>query len=322
MKKRVLQLTMLFGTLAALSACVSDSDLGVRNRALTEAESPLVFDYPGIEGGYRKFLAGRSVDYRQKYLQANYGPKSGAFPSLVLLFWKLTDVEYYYPKRSIDEQMTVFFDTPPNHSEPAFVVYTEGRADYVTFEDNGGHCMFFVVKWGGHLSSRGGNRELNGLFCDQSQIDSAKAEKVIKSVQVLNEGEVIKVANSEKPKKASGSAGQTSTMTGFKADRVEIIWNGVFDKQKLDINSRMYTSYDGVISFEDPKTGTCKGDFILDKALDQMKRGDLAKGSWNIECSAGQAAEGRLKLYQGDEGKVRVSGEGEDRQKNAISFTM
>ena len=312
MKKLLVRLSVLVGTAALVAGCVSDADLGVKNQAITEAESPIRFNYPPVEGGFRKILAGRSVNYRQKFVTASFGPKSGSYPALTVWFRKLTNNNYYFPTRNFDEHFNWFYEVPPAYGDVKFVVHKFGRANYATYEENGGHCMFFNLKWGGHLASQGGNRMINGIFCDASPIDSAKAKKVINSVELLNNGEVMEVTSTSGP----------IVTSNLKADTVEITWNGVFDKRKISLSYRMYTGYDGVITFYDPRTGTCKGDITLDEELDKLKAGDQGKGAWNVECTEGQSAKGDLKIYAAGEGKMQVSGEGNDNVNNEVSFTM
>ena len=316
MKKLVKSLGVLLGGAALIAGCVSNEDLGVKNKVLTEAESPVRFNYPPVEGGFRKILAGKSANHRQKYVSASFGPKRGTYPAINIWFRKLTDVNYFFPRRSFEEHMGSVFDVVPAHDEAGFVVHKLGQANYATYRENGGHCMFFYVKWGGHLASQGGNRMIDGIFCDSTPIDAAKADKVINSIEILNNGEVIEVAKADM---AVAKAG-THFVSREKIGIISIEWPGTFQKKDIQVTYRMYTLTDGILSFSTGQTGECSGDFILEHEMKPANSGLPTKGEWELECSLGQSASGWLKAFLKSGGNTDFYGAGKDGKDGKITF--
>ena len=301
-----------------LSGCVSTSDIGMKNRQLTEEESPLVFNGPGLENGYRKFTYGKSPDHLVITLLADYGPKSGRYPSANIMLRKLTNSQWHFYKVNLQDELqkyTSFKENLPPLGEKQFYVNNLGRADYVPFQHAGEHCIFFVQTKGRGTGSLDGNTRVQGFYCDTKPISREAAVAALGSLDIRNNGRPIKIE-----KKDTAAKPSNQLVGSVKTDQFVLGWEGLIDERKVAITYRLVSEKKGVISFYTPDTGTCKGDFKLTDKISKPGAGIATKGNWNFKCHKGQVVSGWLKLFPKHEGKANIYGKGEDEKGQTVNF--
>lgn len=303
----------------AVSGCVSTSDIGNKNRQITEAESPLVFNGPGLENGYRKFTVGTSANHLVMTVLADYGPKSRRYPSANLMFRKLTDTEYHFYKVDLEEELqryTSFKENLPALGEEQFYVNNMGRVDYVPFQHAGEHCIFFVQNKGRGTGSLGGNMRIQGFYCDTKPISRETAVAALASLDIRNEGRVIKVEKKvEAPNKLANLVGPE------KSAEFMMGWDGVVEERKISVKYRLVSEVDGTFSFYTPATGSCNGDISLEKGISELKEGKPADGDWSFTCHKGQSGSGSLKIFSKEDGSANIYANGEDKEGNAFNLS-
>ncbi len=171
---------------------------------ITEDETKLVFDAPGVRGGVRRFYK-RILPYESHYQELGIwvGP-SGRYPRARIVITELA-AYYYYPDkedlkdtvRGMLEEKDVSFGKE-NTSENVV-----GDISYLKYSSELGQCVAFSQYWDKVDSPAGdvGNAHLFGYYCVGAE-DSLSAETVAAVLKGIGvKGEAVPERKTQEPAK-------------------------------------------------------------------------------------------------------------------------
>lgn len=172
-------------TVLLLGGCASES-LGPEYREVSVEESGLQFYAPGLEGGYRKVIAGQDEQFINRTV-AVYGPRQGRFPHGQLVLIEMPPDRHFTridpPQETIGDWGT--FENQAITLGPTGVAFNAiGRTDYALFQADGVACVVFREPFGTVHDTGRGTRLLDGYYCkgEAPMMTAGEAEKILRAV--------------------------------------------------------------------------------------------------------------------------------------------
>lgn len=160
------KLVLAAATALLIAGCASES-LGPEYGEIGEAESGLQFNAPGLEGGYRKFIAGQDEKFINRTVGV-YGPRQGEFPHGQLVLIEMPPGRHFTrvnpPKETIDD-WGPFKNRKITYGPEGSAVNGIGRIDYAAFLADNLSCVVFRQPFGTVHDTGRGTRLLDGYYC-------------------------------------------------------------------------------------------------------------------------------------------------------------
>jgi len=172
-------------TALLLAGCTQDA-LGPEYREVSEQESGLRFDAPGLEGGYRKVLKGQDERYVNRTM-AVYGPQQGEYPRGQLVLIEMPPERHFArvdtPQDTI-RAWSIFEDRKIVLGPTGTAVNAIGRIDYAAFRADDVSCVIFNQPFGTIYDTGRGTRLLEGYYCKgpARMMSAAEAASIVKGV--------------------------------------------------------------------------------------------------------------------------------------------
>lgn len=296
--------------LIAVTGCVTNTDIGTVNEEITEAESKLVFNGPGLEGGYRKIISGTVSGRLNRRTLGFYGPKAGNLPYASIVMHETTQNTIYYPEESVQDSLsgwTNYADDTPEVGPTYRGKNSLGVIRYGAFQDEGKNCVAFAQSYGSKVTGRGAANSLSGYYCrgGNTPISEAEGAKIVAAVGHRNYGDVplseIRAAQiAEIGAKVEDLSGQ-----------YVVDWPGLASAELTKITFVGQES--GAFFFKTDDLGYCDGDYDVT----EFGRESIT-GRWELSCGD-HAASG--KFVRGTAGSdVEIRAEGQDEDGRNVSF--
>jgi len=278
-----------------LFACQTTSDLGGESVEINEDESDLVFYGPGLDGGYRRLIAGRVRNSYQIY--GIYGPKTGEFPNAEIVYQRIVRNNYFFEKIDIEKEVANW-----NSKGRTPKIITKGRTknsvgfiEYAIYLKGNESCVQLLQVYGrGAESNRlKGDRLIMGYYCDKGSepFSVEDAEKIAR-----------RVSDRSFVKQNASIVSKEIHLT-FDMD-----WGGAAAIEGISVKMTKSTSDDflGHINFASPTLGKCYGNMKI--GIDELASlDDQKKGDWKLWCGDVTASGGFNLVSKKMKGKKIVS---------------
>ena len=172
-----------------VSACQT-TKLGGEVKAVTEAEQPLVFNGPGLEGGYRSFTSGDPTGARHTVTMAHYGPRSGSLPRASMQLYQASGGMHFTKSHTPFESMKLwhyFKERNPVQVSDGVGVNPIGAIEYVVAKTSDNlSCVGFLQFYGSRTDAGLGTRRLSGYYCapEGVSLSDADAKSIVQSISL------------------------------------------------------------------------------------------------------------------------------------------
>ena len=133
-----------------LGACQT-TRLGGEMVEVKEADQPVIFSAPGLEGGYRSFKTGDPLGRNHEIVIASYGPKQGILPHAAVYLLGARGGMYFNSKQSVIKEMsswTFHKDRTLDERYDGRAVNALGAIEYSLFQSNDVSCLGFQQFFG------------------------------------------------------------------------------------------------------------------------------------------------------------------------------
>lgn len=296
----------------ALAGCVSNSEIGNVNEEITEAESDLVFNGPGLEGGFRRILKGYAGNYYTRRTVAFYGPQKGNLPFANIVMLETSESNRYFPKDTVAEALdgwTRYSENKPELGDVHFGTNSLGAADFAAYEDEGAQCLAFTQLFGGKITARGRRSYLAGFYCRSGDVPISEAEgkEIVGAIGHRDYGDVP----------LSDLRRQAQTTFANLSGQYELTWPGMTQSSPVEIV--FVGGQEGVFHFKSGTAGYCDGDYKFEHVQKNEDTRSVS-GAWSMECDQG-AASGELLLSDIHKDEVAVHAVGRDDNNREILFS-
>lgn len=173
--------------LAAMLTACTQNDMGSEYEEIAEEKTNLVFYGPGLNGGYRQFLTGKSPRYDTVTIGI-YGPGSGSFPRAQIVLHEAAPQRHFLTAPSLSKYVAKreFFKgrdiTPGKEGETNNAA---GSIRYLTFLADTMPCVAFVQFMGVRDEGGLGDKRLLGFYCrgeGQPAISAGEAVEIVKTI--------------------------------------------------------------------------------------------------------------------------------------------
>lgn len=176
-----------FAGLIALffAGCAQDS-LGPEYREISEQESGLKFDAPGLAGGYRKILKGQDDQFINQTM-AVFGPKRGEYPHGQLVLIEMPPERHFTrvdPPQDTIAEWSLFENRKIVLGPTGAAVNSIGRIEYAAFRADDVACVIFNQPFGTIYDTGRGTRLLEGYYCKgpARMMSAGEAASIVKGV--------------------------------------------------------------------------------------------------------------------------------------------
>lgn len=184
---RPVPLRFLLAPVAAaflLGACQT-TQLGGEMAEVREAEQPIVFSAPGLEGGYRSFKSGDVRGRNHEVVIASYGPKQGTLPHASIYLLGARGGMHFTNKKSVMSTIPSWSfhkDRKLNEISGGRAVNALGAIEYSLFDSGGVSCLGFQQYFGKVTDAGYGTDWFNGYYCvpDGITLTDADAKSILK----------------------------------------------------------------------------------------------------------------------------------------------
>lgn len=292
-----------------LAGCVTTSDIGNSSKEITESESDLVFNGPGVENGYRKIISGYAGNHYTHQTLAFYGPVRGQYPYANIVLLETSEINRYFPKEQLDDALegwTAYAENTPEIGTEYSTPNDLGVVKYAAFEDGDAKCLVFSEVFGTHID-RGARNLISGHYCrlGASSISEAEGAKIVKAISHRDYGAVPSSEAREARNARIGLA--LEDMSG----------QYIFDWPELVSSQRTKITFvgqeSGAFFFKTDELGHCDGDY------DVTDFGNEAiSGMWKLTCGDHKAAGTFSK--GADNSGVEIRADGQDEDGRLVSF--
>lgn len=296
--------------LIAVTGCVTNTDIGTVNEEVTEAESKLVFNGPGLEDGYRKIISGTVSGRLNRQTLGHYGPKKGQFPFASIVMYESTRNDIYYPRETVEDSLagwTNYSENPPAVGPTYRGQNSIGVIRYAAYQDEDANCIAFTQSYGSKVTGKGAANTLSGYYCRGGDTPISKDEgaKIVAAVGHRDYGDV---PLSEL--RAAQIAEVTSRVKDLSGHYV-VDWPGLTASEVTKITFVGQES--GAFFFKTDDLGHCDGDYDV-TAFGK----DSIVGSWKLACGD-YTASGKFDKGAAGSG-VEIRAVGQDETGREVSF--
>ncbi len=199
-------LRCIVGALAVALICqhAQGAEGGADWTQITEDETKLVFDAPGVKGGVRRFYK-RTMQYEAHYQELGIwlGP-SGRYPTAQIVITELSSYYYYPDKEDLKDMVREMLeDKEVNFGKENTSENVVGDISYLKYSIELGQCVAFSQYWDKVDSPAGdvGNAHLFGYYCVGAE-DSLSAETVAAVLKGIGvKGEAVPERKTQEPAK-------------------------------------------------------------------------------------------------------------------------
>ncbi len=141
---------------------------------ITEDETKLVFDAPGVEGGVRRFYK-RTMQYEPHYQELGIwvGP-TGRYPRAQIVTTELSSYYYYEQKEDLKDMVRgMLKDKEVSFGKENTSENVVGDISYLKYTYELGQCVAFSQYWGESVSPAldVGEAHLFGFYCVEEPLD-------------------------------------------------------------------------------------------------------------------------------------------------------
>lgn len=276
--KRTWMLLVL--ALSALAGACSGNDIGTEYIEVSEEESGLQFYGPGLEDGFRRFLAGHD-EYFVKRTTATFGPRSGEFPYARMHLSEMPPGRHFTRVASVVEIVDAwgwFEERAVTKGAKGTTVNNIGRIDFVPVVADGVSCVVWRQVWGLRYAQGEGTNLLDGYYCkgEGPMMSAVEAESIVKLVG----------------HREHGAVDPPSGWPGMSGMRIQVLWaNDDADVDKYEARIKLPTeTEDGAIRIVPGVGRDCSGVVSY-----RGRREQVIMMSWSLSCADGMTANGTLR---------------------------
>ncbi len=197
----------IVGALAVALICqhAQGAEGGADWTQITEDETKLVFDAPGVEDGVRRFYK-RTMRYESHYQELGIwvGP-SGRYPRAQIVITELAAYYYYEDRRDLkDIVREMLEDKEVSFGKENTSENVVGEISYLKYSFELGQCVAFSQYWGQGTAEDvpdDSNSDLFGYYCVGAE-DSLSAETVAAVLKGIGvKGEAVPERKTQEPAK-------------------------------------------------------------------------------------------------------------------------
>lgn len=175
-----------------LGACQT-TQLGGEMIEVREAEQPVIFSAPGLEGGYRSFKTGDPLGRNHELVIASYGPKQGILPHASVYLLGARAGMYFNSKQSVIKEMTTWHfhkDRTLDERSDGRTVNALGAIEYSLFQSDDVSCLGFQQFFGAATDDGYGTTRITGYYCapDGITLTDSDAVSIVKRLGHRTEG--------------------------------------------------------------------------------------------------------------------------------------
>lgn len=272
MKLGILVKPLMLLAVMGLFACQTTSELGGESVEINEDESDLVFYGPGLDGGFRRLIAGRIGNSYQIY--GIYGPKTGEYPNAEIVYQRIVRHNYFFENIDIEEEVASWNSkgSTPKIIATGRTKNSVGSIEYATYVKGNESCVQLLQVYGGVAESTRlkGNRLIMGYYCDQGS----------EPFSVEDAENIARRVSDRSFVKQNASIVSKEIHLSFDMD-----WGGAASIAGIAVKMTKSTSDDflGHINFTSPSLGKCYGNMKI--AIDELASLDDQKnGDWKLWC--------------------------------------
>jgi len=180
---------------SGLAGACSENDIGTEYIEVSEEDSGLHFDGPGLDGGFRRFLVGRDDQFVTRTM-ATFGPRSGEFPFASMHLSEMPPGRHFTRVASVVEMVDAwgwFENRTVTMGTKGTAVNSIGRVDYVPVVADGIACVIWRQIWGPRYAQGEGTNLLDGYYCkgEGQMMSAAEAESVVNRIGHKTHGPAV-----------------------------------------------------------------------------------------------------------------------------------
>jgi hypothetical protein len=132
-----------------------------------EADQPVIFSAPGLEGGFRSFKYGDPLGRNHELVIASYGPRQGILPHASVYLLGARGGMHFTSKNSVMKEMLTWHF----HKDRTLTEQSSGRAanalgaiEYSLFQSNEASCLGFQQFFGQVTDAGYGTDRFTGYY--------------------------------------------------------------------------------------------------------------------------------------------------------------
>lgn len=190
MLKRIARVAPPLVLAAMLGACAA-SDMGMEFEEIPEENSNLVFYGPGLDGGYRNFLTGKSPQF-DTITVGMYGPRRGGFPRALLRLDEAAPQRHFLTEPALSRYVAEMEFFKGRKIAPGGEGKTRNPAGdirYLTFLADAMPCVAFMQFMGFRDEGGLGDKRLSGFYCRGEGKPAISAGEAVEIVQAIGHRE-------------------------------------------------------------------------------------------------------------------------------------